>query len=65
MVGQRRGRWANISPASGQRLVFDRLSGYKAVERNGWETDSQHRRLTAGTETGERTSGKQYVPTSL
>ena len=25
MLAQRRGRWANNSPALGQRLVFDRL----------------------------------------
>ena len=32
MLGQRRGRWASISPAWGQHLVFDRLP-----ERNEWD----------------------------
>ena len=29
MLGQRRRWWANISPALGQRLVFDRLQDRK------------------------------------
>ena len=44
MLGQRRRRWANISPALGQRLVFDRLQ-----DRNRWR--EMNGRLTVQTET--------------
>ena len=36
MLAQRRRRWANNSPALGQRLVFDRLH-----DRRGERTDTK------------------------
>ena len=49
MLAQRRIRWANISPALGQGLVFDHTE------------DSQHRLRS----TDEQTKVNQLVPTSL
>ena len=50
MLGLRRKRWANISPALGERVVFDRLHTHKQrlVHR-------QH----------ERSQVNQYVSTSI
>ena len=53
MLDQRRIRWANISPALGQRLLFDCLH-----DRMG-HTDGEN----AQTQT-ERTKVNQHVPTS-
>ena len=54
MLAQRRRRWANISPALGQHLVF---AG--ATDRNRWPDQTDSDRLT------EQTEVNQYVPTSV
>ena len=55
MLGQRRGRGANISPALGQRLSFDRLHNRQLWrEMNG--------RLTAPSETDRADRGKAISP---
>ena len=57
MLAQCRRRWANISPALGQRLVFDHLLDRKRwIEMNGTLTD---------TDSTERTQVKQHVLTSV
>ena len=44
ILAQRRRQWANISPALGQCLVFDRLHNRKRwTEMNGTLTDSNER----------------------
>ena len=49
MLGQRRRRWANISPALGQRLVFDRLHDRKRwTEMNGTLTDRDSQTALSG-----------------
>ena len=45
MLAQRRERWANISPALGQRLVFDRLQVESAGQTNRNEWDGENHRL--------------------
>ena len=65
MVGQRRGRLANISPALGQLLLFDCLHDTKLWRGiNGRQIhsieDSQH-----GLRQTERTRVNQHIPTSL
>ena len=61
MLGQRRRRWANISPALGdlgQSLVFDRLHDKKRwTEMIGTLTDRDSQT--------ERTQVKQHVSTSV
>ena len=56
MLVERRGQWANIGPALGQRIVFDRLHDRKLwlTEMNG--TDRR-------TERTKRTNVNQHVPT--
>ena len=49
MLAQRRRRWANISPALGQRLVFDRLHNRKHLtEMNGTPTDTDSQTALRG-----------------
>ena len=40
MVGQHRRRWATISPALGQRLVFDRLQDRKCWREVNEQTET-------------------------
>ena len=51
MLGQRRRRWANISSALSQRLVFDRLKLMGHTDRENAQTQT------------ERTNVNQHVPT--
>ena len=36
MLGQRRGRWPNIEPASGQRLVRGDRIAIRTIDSLGW-----------------------------
>ena len=60
MLAQRRRRWANISPALGQCLVFDRLH-----DRKRWTEMNGTLRLTERDRNTERTEVNQHVPTSV
>ena len=58
MLGQRRRRWVNISPALGKRLVFDRLHDKMCwTEMNGTLTDRDSQT--------ERTQVRQYVSSAV
>ena len=65
MLGQRRRRWANISPALGQGIEFDLLHDWleKALDRRT-EMNGTHRQRERDRQT-ERTEINQHVPTSV
>ena len=62
MLCQRRRRWANISPALGQHIVFDRLHDWpeKALDKRT-EKNGAHRRSESNRQI-ERTEVNQHVP---
>ena len=63
MLAQRRRRLANISPALGQRLVFDRL-----YDRKRWREMNGDRLTAQKTHRLRQTEWRrvnQHVPTSL
>ena len=50
MLGQRRRRWANISPALGERVVFDRLHTHRKRLKDSAERSQVNQHVSTSVE---------------